>query len=375
MKRLLLSLFCLMPIALFGFQDPQIGAGSSGNGYMDILKRAKDEVRADTAGNVVGIANLASYGRQNDTSSVRPIRESDVMFKVRLWSKINFNEKINANFISTQSDIIKLIYEGVQAYYDAGAPTAGDGLQLLLNEGAVIVPYNDKDVEGSVGYEKSKFVEKTPLTKAEFDKSLENQEFTRQNFDEGNNEATWTSKVRADSKYRDLLSNPTALREKAQELFLANQDSTFRANAYNPLSGAKMDQLLIEEDLLFDKNHSLPVWDIISVTVFSPSTSPSQEGLFKIEYAQLKKYIEKVYNESNAERAFWFNTGNPGNKSLSFADAIDKRLFNAYIVSVENVGNEDILGSFAQSDEYNALLFAEKIRLQLLERVHNLWEY
>lgn len=364
-----------MPIALFGFQDPQIGAGSSGNGYMDILKRAKDEVRADTAGNVVGIANLASYGRQNDTSSVRPIRESDVMFKVRLWSKINFNEKINANFISTQSDIIKLIYEGVQAYYDAGAPTAGDGLQLLLNEGAVIVPYNDKDVEGSVGYEKSKFVEKTPLTKAEFDKSLENQEFTRQNFDEGNNEATWTSKVRADSKYRDLLSNPTALREKAQELFLANQDSTFRANAYNPLSGAKMDQLLIEEDLLFDKNHSLPVWDIISVTVFSPSTSPSQEGLFKIEYAQLKKYIEKVYNESNAERAFWFNTGNPGNKSLSFADAIDKRLFNAYIVSVENVGNEDILGSFAQSDEYNALLFAEKIRLQLLERVHNLWEY
>ena len=364
-----------MPMALYGFQDPQNGAGSTGNGYMDILKRAKDEVRADTAGNVVKMANLGSYGRQNDTSSVRPIRESDVMFKVRLWSKINFNEKINANFISTQSDIIKIIYEGVQAYYDAGAPTAGDGLQLLLDEGSVIVPYNDKDVEGSVGYEKSKFVEKTPLTKAEFEKALESQEFTRQNFDEGNNEATWTSKVRADQRYRDLLSNPTALREKAQELFLANQDSTFKANAYNPLAGAKMDQLLIEEDLLFDKNHSLPMWDIISVTVFSPSTSPSQEGLFKVEYAQLKKYIEKVYSESNAERAFWFNTKNPGNKSLSFSDAIDKRLFNAYIVSVENVGNEDILGSFAQSDEYNALLFAEKIRLQLLERVHNLWEY
>lgn len=369
MRRVLLTFVLTYPILLFGYQE------GSGNGYSDILKRATEQVKNDSSGEIVKIANLDSYGRQNDTSSVRPIRESDVLFKVRLWSKINFNEKINSNFISTQSNLIDLIYEGVEAYFEYGAPSTGDGLEFLLEEGSVIVPYNDKEVEGSVGYEKSKFLEKAPLSREEFDKALESQEFTRQNFDEGNNEATWTSKVRANPEYRELLSNPTALREKAQELFLANQDSTFKANAYNPLSGAKMDQILIEEDLVFDKNHSLPMWDIISVTVFSPSTSPSQEGLFKVEYAQLKKYIERVYRESQGEIGFWFNTQNSGNRSLSFVDAIDKRLFNAYIVSVESVDNQDILGSYAQSDEYSALLFAEKIRLQLLERVHNLWEY
>ncbi len=368
MNRIILFLGALLiPFSGFAFQ---------GNSYVDILKNAKNEVKKDSLGKVVKIANLDSYGRQNDTSSVRPIRESDVMFKVRLWSKINLQEKINSNFISSESDFVAMIYEGVQAYFDNGAPQNGDNLQMLLERGEVIVPYNSKDDDTQPGYEKSNFPKKEPLTEGEFKISIQTREINRQNFSDGNNADIWISRVRGNPAYKDILSNPTSVREKAEELFLENQDSVFNASSYNPLNGIKVDQMVFEEDLIFDRNHSLPKWDVISITVFTPNTSPEQEGLFKVEYRQVKRYIDQKYKESKGEKGFYFNTQNSGNKSLSFTDAISKRLFNAYIVSVESVDNKDILEKFTLgNDQYNALIEAEKFRLQLLERVHNLWEY
>ena len=119
----------------------------------------------------------------------------------------------------------------------------------------------------------------------------------------------------------------------------------------------------------------LPVWDIISITVVSPFCWWCRTEPFKVKFADVKRYIDRVYKETNNDRAFWFNPQNPCNRNLSFSDALDKRMFNSYIVSVENVANKDILEGFAANDNYNSLVFAEKIRLQLLERMHNLWEY
>lgn len=377
MKRLLFSFaICVMPLALLGFQaDPANNAGSV-NGYEAILKRAMDSVKVDGKGKIVQIANLESYKRQNDTSSVRPIRESDVMFKVRLWSKINFKEKINSNFTSYESDLIEIIYEGVEAYYNSEAlkQPPGDARTRLLDEalknGELIIPYKAQETEG-VLYSKSHFVGAEGLSPEDYDKAITDLSFQGANFTDAGVQSTWETQALTD--FPDL--SGTALTNKAEELFNADQQKKRDQAKLSPANGSDLDQILVEEDLIFDRNHSLPVWDIISFTVFSPSTASSQSGLFKVEYKQLKKYIDRVYKESDAERAFWFNTNNPGDKGLSFADAVEKRLFNAYIVSVENVNNENLLDGRAQGDLYNSLLFAEKVRLQLLERVHNLWEY
>lgn len=366
MKRLVLLLLILTtPVAIM-----------AQGGYRDILKSSIDSVKKDSRGEVVKIANLDSNPRQNDTSSVRPIRESDVMFKVRLWSKINFNEKINSNFTSYESNLINVIYEGIDAYFVSNVGDGSPALDTLIKQGLVIVPYAARD-EGGPLYPKSNFIdpERTALDEDGFSQAITNLDFKGQNFTDTGVRDRWETEVVKREEFRDLTGQ--ALTNKAEELFNANQAELRQGSALRPDNDAAptLDQIVVEEDLLFDKNHSTPMWDIISITVYSPSTSGSQSGLFKIEYRQLKNYIERVYKESKGEKGFWFNTRNPGDKGLSFSDAIDKRLFNSFIVSVENVDNSDLLSSFAQGDEYNSLLFAEKIRLQLLERMHNLWEY
>ena len=52
------------------------------------------------------------------------------MFKVRLWSRLNFNEKINKSFNSNESKLTEIIYEGIEEYF-----ATGDG------SGAAIAPY------------------------------------------------------------------------------------------------------------------------------------------------------------------------------------------------------------------------------------------
>jgi len=375
--RLLVSfLFFMSAVTVFAWQtDPQTGS-ASGDKYLEILKKAKEDVRSDSTGQFVKLANLDSYGRQNDTASVRPIRESDVMFKVRLWSKMNFIEKINSNFNAKESDFIKLIYEGIQAYYNENIPPESDAFAKMVENGQIIVPYANNVEQGNL-FEKSDFINRKPLTKAEYDEALlpKGDDFNKENFEDGQNRTTYLAKARLD--FPELASDPTKLEEKARELFLAEQNKSFLDASYNPIlrPELKMDQIVFEEDLLFDKNHSVPMWDIISIAVYTPSEAKTQGPLFKVKYEHVKKYIERTYRDTRGEKGYWFNPQNPGSKDLSFSDAIDKRLFNSFIVSVENVSGEDVATAFAQGDEYNSLLFAEKIRLQLLERFHNLWEY
>jgi len=371
MKRLLLVIS--ISVLSFGAVAQQ-GNSDIGKSYQELMKEAKDRLKADDKGELVKLANLDSYSRQSDSASLRPIREADVMFQVRLWSKINFREKINKSYDSYESSLLKIIYEGVQDYYAICNGCSGDALQILLDSGSFIVPYSPKeDTLASGLYEKSEFHNKVALSQAEYQTRItptgqgrNPDDVTRQQWRgilQGQGYKNWTSLT---------LAQQNSIADSA---FLADQAAKLSKNLYEPSNTTiSLDQILVEEDLVFDKNHSVPMWDIISITVLTPSTEIDQQ-LFKVKYSELKKYIDKVYHDNQARKGFWFNPANPGSHGLSFSDAIDKRLFNSYIVSMENVENESIQVAISDSEGYNTLLFAEKIRLQLLERVHNLWEY
>ena len=51
----------------------------------------------ETIESTTKVAGLNSARKQNNEFSIRPIRDEDVMFSIRLWSKMNFNEKQNKN--------------------------------------------------------------------------------------------------------------------------------------------------------------------------------------------------------------------------------------------------------------------------------------
>lgn len=311
--------------------------------YLTILENAQKNKK-------VKVASLSSSDRVNDPASLRPIREADVMFKVRLWTRMNFNEKINNSFKSDRSKLVELIYEGIEEYYNNA-------------EGQGIAPYSAEDI-----YPRTDFgIEEPFKTNDDFLTAITNNLRVVEDPTTAEIEAR-VAELRLREEYQ---STPiTALNDIADQQLKAER----QAAAYFE-KDANFTQIVMEEDLVFDKNHSLPMWDIISITIVSPLTNGSEQNLFKVKYADVKNYLDKVYKETEGDDAFWFNPQNPGSRTLSFSDAIDKRMFNSYIVSVENVDNEDILNGFAAKDNYNALVFAEKIRLQLLERIHNLWEY
>jgi hypothetical protein len=329
------------------FQEQNLNTGQEAKEeYLSILEKAQEARKAK-------VANLSSYERQSDTASLRPIREADVMFKVRLWTRVNFNEKINKSYDSKESKLVELIYEGIEEYF-----LAGDG------SGAVIAPYS---ALGNSKYPRTNFGITEPLTEEQYREAITNNLVQKEDPTDAEIDAK-VSELRLNPEYAS--TNATALRDIADQQLRAEKQKT----QYFEKDGA-FNQIIMEEDLVFDKNHSLPVWDIISITVVSPFVGGAEQNLFKVKFADVKRYIDRVYKETNNDRAYWFNPQNPGNRNLSFSDALDKRMFNSYIVSVENVDHKDILETFAANDNYNSLVFAEKIRLQLLERVHNLWEY
>lgn len=338
-------------IAVVVLSSPVLGQGANNNvgeaekaEYLTILENAQKNKK-------VKVANLSSSDRKNDDASLRPIREADVMFKVRLWTRLNFNEKINNSFSSDQSQLVNLIYEGVEEYFTNPEDTTG------------IAPYKDE-----AQYERTNFGNQEPLlSREEWLEAITNNLRVVEDPSTAEIDAR-VSELRLQTEYQSTAV--TALNDIADRQLKAER----QAAAYFDKE-AKFTEIIIEEDLVFDKNHSLPMWDIISFTIVSPLTNGSKQNLFKVKYADVKHYLDKVFKETDGDNAFWFNPQNPGNRSLSFSDAIDKRMFNSYIVSVENVDNADILNGFVAKDNYNALVFAEKIRLQLLERMHNLWEY
>jgi gliding motility associated protien GldN len=59
---------------------------------------------------------MAQFGPQGyNPNSVRPILESDVMYRTTVWRKINLLEKQNMPFFSRENEITRVIIEGVKA--------------------------------------------------------------------------------------------------------------------------------------------------------------------------------------------------------------------------------------------------------------------
>lgn len=73
------------------------------------------------------VANLNSAKKPNSDLSIRPIRDEDVMFSVRLWSNMNMNEKINASWNAVDSRFTELLFRGVEDYLSAAEEGIDEG--------------------------------------------------------------------------------------------------------------------------------------------------------------------------------------------------------------------------------------------------------
>ncbi len=266
--------------------------------------------------------NLHVAFAQTDTTgynpnSLNPIHESDIMFKKRIWRRMDLKEKQNKPFFAYNKEITKFIIEGV--------------------EKGILTPYVNDSLE-------------TPMTKEIFLKNLKlpeeksalSSEEKALGFTESD-DTDWGSSTK---------NNPEKIDKNQPDYFLPNEVSVIE----------------IMEDLIFDRKRSVMVPDIQSFKLIIPATK-FETGFYR-EVAVFKYKDLAPYFDSMPKKAVWLNKQNTA-ENRKFTEAFDLRLFSARIVKMENPDNatvEDIYGD-------KALMASQWLEEQLLELEHNLWEY
>lgn len=306
------------------------------------------------------VAGLNSAKKLNNDFSVRPIRDEDIMWSIRIWSKMNFNEKLNSAWNAKESKISEVILQGIQEFYDAKSQA--------LDQQVGIAPYATFEI-GATGFSDDEI-----LAENDFMNNMKNMSTAQGNYDEA-----LRGQDRAELKTRENGRFANYSDARLDSIIDVEYQASAGAKPLDPANEGDLVTILIEEDMIFDRNQSLAKWDIVSVTLIAPSkasTAGTEREIVRIKYQDLVNYIEKVYAESNKNVAYWYNPKNPRDRNINFAHAFDLRLFSSYITKFQNTDDDNIQTLYGKSDyDYSIIEQAMKKRMELLEKMHNLWEY
>jgi gliding motility associated protien GldN len=239
------------------------------------------------------------------------LREADVMYSKKVWRHIDLNEKINAPLRYPKKDETKDRKNFINLVMDA------------VNEGS-LTAYKPDDDEFTWA-----------MTKQEFEKV-------------GGADSMHTTVVRAEPPYDEY--------------------DTVVFRAFNP---DDVVILRLKEEWFFDKQRS--VMDVRIIGICPMVLARDQDGnlvegggkkpLFWIYYQEARRLF------ANAEVFNRFNTS----MRLTFEDVFTKRMFNSYIMKEDNVYNRRI--EDYRTNPMDALLESERIKQEMVNFEHDLWEY
>jgi len=306
------------------------------------------------------VAGLGSAKKVYNDFSVRPIRDEDVMFSIRLWSKLNFSEKLNQPWNARDSRITQVLIDGIKAFYTAQS----EGLDQIVG----ITPYQTLE-NGVTG-----FGEDAVMLEEDFQGGMSDYSTQQGNYDESQR-----GRARTALKLRDGGIYQAYTNARLDSIIDLEYRDNSAAKNLDPSIKGNLNVLLIEEDLIFDRNESVAKWDIVSISLIAPSKSSvdgTEREIVRVKYQDFARYVEKVFAESNKNKGYWYNPKNPRNKELNFAHAFDLRLFSSYITKFQNPDDDNIQTLYGRTEyDYSIIELAKRKRDELLEKMHNLWEY
>jgi gliding motility associated protien GldN len=253
--------------------------------------------------------------------SVRPIAESDMMYRKTVWRTIDLREKQNKPLFADGRQISKIIIDAVK-------------------RGELPIYKNDSLT--------------TTLTQQEFGtaltipgaEDLRTEEEKKLGFEAASSDDSWDA-------------TPGAKTETAA----MGPEEYFPKDLY---------QLELKEDAIFDKKRSRMYYDIKSLSLIVPASLKSNVKGYDIKLGTFKySDLVKVFRDHPTE-ALWFNPRNDA-QHKNLADAFDLRLFSSYITKISNPDNsslEDIYGGPQQG-----ILAAQTAAEQMIEYEYNLWSF
>lgn len=273
----------------------------------------------------------ANYVNHNSTAG---IPDYDIMYKKRLWRRMDLKEKQNRSFFAYNNEITKIIIEAVNA--------------------GVLFPYKNDSLKTRMS--KEEFLENLKMPSYGGDELTEEEKAMGFTEDDG-----WGDEGDGWGDEGEGWGDEESTEEEATEA--VSTDYFFPSD---------ISVLEIMEDWVFDKRRSRLFYDIQSIKLILPAEKFPETGLQR-EVATFKyKDLEKLFR-SMPEEALWFNPQNSA-EHKNLADAFLLRLFSARLIKVANPEDSYI------SDIYNTspkegLIASQRIEQELLELEHELWEY
>lgn len=271
-------------------------------------------------------------GNQN---SVRPIDESSIHYKARLWRRMDLNEKINQPFFSVNNEISKFILEWVKA--------------------GVLTPYTNDSL----------------ITKLTADQFQENLKMEEQSEDAALSDAEKVAGFGAEGATPKATGTDDGWGGGTKSSAAPAKDA-FEAK---PADGAvsyyfpkELSILEIREDAVIDRRRSRLYFDIQSITLIIPA-SKTKAGFDKAIASFRYKDLYKLFRSN--PNCIWYNSENEM-QHKNMADAFDLRMFQARIIKKGNVENKFLTDLYGGEKE--GLMMSQLLEYKLLEMEHDLWE-
>ncbi|QHT69020.1 gliding motility protein GldN [Rhodocytophaga rosea] len=304
---------------------------------------------------VTGCICNAGFAQEADTRgynplSVRPIHESDIMFKKTVWQVVDLREKQNRPLMASNNEITKVIIDAVKA--------------------GLLTPYTSDSVNTPMPIEN--FVGNMSQTTTQV--TLTDRERNIQQIANGT-----TASAAKVTQIKNLLkkggTSTTDLELQIQGVLddsFSNNDQkietikgTFASTAPVEYKARDFTSFILKEDVIFDKQRSRLYWDTQALTMIL-ATEDLDKPVASFRYKDLVRIFRSNPN------AIWFNSQNNA-EHKNLADAFDMRLFSGRITKVSNPDDNDLVTIY--DGDRRGLLASDWVRQQLMEFEHNLWEF
>ena len=263
--------------------------------------------------------------RGYNPNSVRPIHESNIMYKRTVWRNLDLNEKQNRPFMSTNNEITKIIIDGVKS--------------------GKVIAYSSDSLH-------------TKLSIAEFRSSITDPSSSQRDFD--------AEIADVKQQMKDGWVKPAEGSKRIQDI-----ENARKGGGGDELLASQLSQIEIKEDMIFDKQRSRLYYDIQTITIYLPGTKNKLTGTDKriasFRYKDLVKYFK------NTPTAIWYNEQN-NRGHLNLADAFDLRMFASMIIKISNPRDES-LDTIYGDKNVRPTVAAQQLEYNLMEYEHNLWEF
>ena len=290
----------------------------------------------------VGVTSYAQEGTtpvtQYNEHSVSPIPKYEQLYKQRIWTRIDLEQKQNKGFFSKNSELSKILMDAVK----------NDLIQNIYFEDSL----NRK-------MSKAEFILR--LNKTEEIETQDAQPIYENDFPyfEGDIvEYQGTNYISMADDNLDILpdSNPDMWELWAGE----------KAEQYFPTD---ITWLEIMEDVIFDKRRSRQFHDVQSIKLIVPGKYSNDGANYVVAVFAYKDIVE--FSRANPDIAIWYNQYNSA-ENRNIADAFLLRLFHGDLYKVENPDNLPI-ASIYEGSKKEGIMASKWLEMQMLEREHHLW--